>query len=109
MPDTVPGSREELFLYLDQLAGRSIRTRAELESYLKELKAREVPAQAKPQEQRWATVKHALLGVGLLIAVLQYYLIDVYVQILALQRLQVFNPVQPVLHHSALELLRLFC
>ncbi len=109
MADPVPGSREELYLYLDQLAGRSIRTRAELEAYLNELKAREEPAQARTPDRRWAVAKQALLGVGLLIAVLQYYLIDVYVQILALQRLQVFNPVQPVLHRSALELLSLFC
>ncbi len=111
MADPVPGSREELYLYLDQLAGRPIRTRAELEAYLNELKAREEPAQARSPERRWTVVKHALLGVGLVIAVLQYYLIDVYVQILALQRLQVFNTVQPVLvlHRSALEFLSLFC
>ena len=50
-------------------------------------------------QRRWDVLKHATLGVGLLIAVLQYYLIDIYVQILSLQRVQFLTPdVLPVQH-----------
>ena len=108
MADPVPGSREELLQYLDQLAGRSIRTRAELESYLNELKARQEPAQAKSLDRRWAVAKHAVLGVGLLIAVLQYYLIDIYVEIVSMQRVLFLSPAGSALRRSALEALRYF-
>ena len=103
-----PGSREELLQYLDQLAGHSIRTRAELEAYLNDLKSRE-PVQAKPLDRRWALAKQAVLGVGLLIAVLQYYLIEIYVEILSMQRVQFINPADSALRRSALELVRFFC
>jgi hypothetical protein len=110
MANVLPGSREELLQYLDQLAGHSIRTRAELEAYLNELKARGELAQAKPLDRRWAIAKQAVLGVGLLIAVLQYYLIDIYVEILSLQRVQFINPADSaLLRRSALELVRFFC
>ena len=109
MADPVPGSREELLAYLDQLAGRSIRTRAELEAYLNDLKAHSEPAPAKSLDRRWAIAKHAVLGAGLLIAVLQYYLIDIYVEIVSMQRVQFIDPADSSLHRSALELLRLFC
>lgn len=110
MPDPVPGSREELLQYLDQLAGRSIRTRGELEAYLNELKASEEPAQPRLLDRRWAVAKHAVLGVGLLIAVLQYYLIDIYVEILSMQRVLFLSPAGSTLRRSALEAIRyLFC
>lgn len=105
MPD--PASREELLRHLEQISGRSIRTRADLEAYLNEVKAQ--AAQPSRTARRWAIVKHATLGVGLLIAVLQYYLIDIYVQVASLQGVQFFNPVAPPVRKSALELLRLLC
>ncbi|HEX7054663.1 MAG TPA: hypothetical protein VF211_12120 [Burkholderiales bacterium] len=95
-------SDEELLEYLEQLSGRSIRTRADLEAYLNELKARAAPP--APRARFWALAKHASLGVGLLIAVLQYYLIDVYLQIETLQRVQFLSPVAPVLRTSLLQL-----
>ena len=108
MADPVPGSREELLQYLDQLAGRSIRTRAELESYLNDLRAGEQPVQPKSLDRRWAVAKHAVLGVGLLIAVLQYYLIDIYVEIATMQRVLFISPAGPALRRSALEAFRFF-
>ena len=108
MAEPVPASREELLRHLDQLAGRSIRTRAELEAYLDELKARGEPAPVKPLDRRWAIAKQAVLGFGLLIAVLQYYLIDIYVEILSMQRVQFINPADSSLRRSALEAIRYF-
>ena len=57
----------------------------------------------------WTIARRATLGVGLLIAVLQYYLIDVYVQIGSLQRVEFLNPDPLPLRKSALELLILLC
>lgn len=109
MADPVPGSREELLRHLDELAGRSIRTRAELEAYLNELKARGERAPPKSLDRRWAIARQAVLGFGLLIAVLQYYLIDIYVEIVSMQRVQFINPADSALHRSALEAIRFFC
>lgn len=107
MADPAAGSREELLEYLEQLSGRAIHTRADLEAYLNELRARSEGAPPKSAVRRWAVAKHATLGVGLLIAVLQYYLIDVYVEILSLQRVQFLSPVEPVIRRSALHLWRM--
>jgi hypothetical protein len=49
-----------------------------------------------------------VLGVGLLIAVLQYYLIDIYVEILSMQRVQFINPADSSLRRSAIEAIRYF-
>jgi hypothetical protein len=106
MAEPVADSREALVQYLEQLSGRSIRSRAELEAYLNELKSR--TAAGRPA-RAWAAAKHAALAAGLLIAVLQYYLMDIYVQIESMQRVQFLNPDAPVLQKSALEVLRFLC
>lgn len=108
MAEPVGASREAMLEYLDQLSGRSIRSRAELEDYLNELRSR-APAQAGRPARAWAAAKHAALAAGLLIAVLQYYLMDIYVQIESMQRVQFLNPDAPVLQKSALEVLRFLC
>jgi hypothetical protein len=64
----------------------------------------------EPQTRRngWSIARHALLASGLLIAVLQFYLMHIYVEILSLQRVEFFNPAAAV-QHSALEVLRRLC
>ncbi len=109
MAEPVAASREALLEHLEQLSGRSIRSRAQLEDYLNELKSRTPAAQASRPARAWAAAKHAALAAGLLIAVLQYYLMDVYVQIESLQRVQFLNPDVPALQKSALEVLRFLC
>jgi hypothetical protein len=100
-------SRGELLAEIEGALGRPLRTRAEVRAYLDELKARRAPP--RPADRRWAIARHASLAVGLLIAVLQYYLIDIYVQIFAMQRVQFLTPeTAPVLRKSALEVLRFF-
>ena len=107
MADYHARSREQLVEFLEELSGRSLRTRAELESYLSELKARtDAPA---PRPRHWTIAKHALLAAGLLIAVLQFYLIDIYVEIASMQRVQFLNPADSPLIRSALQVLRQFC
>jgi hypothetical protein len=109
MADPTGDSREALLQYLEQLSGRSIRTRAELDDYLNELEARAQAAQPRRAGRRWSIAKHATLGVGLLIALLQYYLIDIYVQIETLQHVRFLSPDAPVLQKSAIEVLRFLC
>lgn len=107
MADPARESHEEMLRFLERLSGRTLRTRAEREAYLGELRGGAQGAQPGRAQRRWAIVKHATLAVGLLIAVLQYYLIDIYVQILSLQRVQYLTPAAlPALRRSALEVLR---
>ena len=107
MADRIPASREELLRYLEAISGRKIRSRADLEAYLAELRASAQAAQPDPAQRRWAIFKHATLATGMLIAGLQYYLIHIYVQMSSMERVQFFNPQFPVLRKSALEILRL--
>lgn len=112
MHEPIEETREELLRFLEQLSGRSIRTHADMEAYLNELKTQAQNVRPSRAARRWAIAKHATLGVGLLIAVLQYYLIDVYVQIISMQRVQFLNPEatpMPQTIRSALEVLRLLC
>lgn len=106
MADPVAGSREQLLEHLEWLSGRSIRTRAQLEDYLNELKGSVPDTHSRRPGRLWAIAKQATLGAGLVIALLQYYLMDIYVQMESLQRVQFLNPDAPLLQRSALEVLR---
>lgn len=110
MADPVPASREELLRYLETITGRAIRSRADLEAYLAELRANAGRAQPPVRAQRaWSVAKHATLAAGILIAGLQYYLMGIYVEISSMQRVQFLNPDLPALQHSALEVLQRLC
>src|SRR3989337_2742987 len=68
---------EALRIHLEQLAGRTIRTREDITEYVSELSDK-----ARGKRTRSQQVKNALLGVLLVIAILQYYFIDVQLDIL---------------------------
>ena len=107
MVDPVRESHEDMLRFLEQISGRRLRTRGEREAYLSEVRSKAQSAQPGGTRRGWAIAKHATLAVGLLIAVLQYYLIDIYVQILSLQRVQYLTPeALPALRRSALDVLR---
>lgn len=58
----------------------------------------------------WTLARHAMLGVGLVIALLQYYLIDIYVQIATLPGVRFVSPGElPALKTSAASLLSALC
>lgn len=77
--------------------------REELHAEIETALARRLPGRG------WAIGRHVSLALGLLIAVLQYYLIDIYVQIVSMQHVQFLTPeTVPVLRKSALEVLRFF-
>lgn len=78
---------EALRIHLEQLAGRNIRTREDITEYVNELSDK-----ARDRQTRSQQLKNALLGGLLVIAVLQYYFIDVQLQILAQPALTVFAP-----------------
>jgi len=74
---------EALRVHLEQLARRAIRTREDITEYVSELSDRRTRRQP---------LKNALLGGLLVIAVLQYYFIDVQLEILKQPALTVFAP-----------------
>lgn len=78
---------EALRIHLEQLAGRKIRTRDDITEYVNEISDR--PRDNRTRSQQ---LKNALLGGLLVIAVLQYYFIEVQLDILAQPKLTVFAP-----------------
>ncbi|HEY5897148.1 MAG TPA: hypothetical protein VIV54_06270 [Burkholderiales bacterium] len=80
-------SREDLLHYLEEISGRAIRTRADVEQYVEQLSA------AKAQDKsarRWQTAKSAVLLALVTAAALQYYLLDIMLQIASLRQLTFF-------------------
>jgi len=96
-----PASREELIQYLEQASGRSIRTRDDIKAYVEEMAARK--AADEPSVIWWRRAKTATL-IGLTVfAFVQYYMIDVMVQIMALRETTFFVPVSMPMVKSMLE------
>jgi hypothetical protein len=83
-------SDKALRLHLEELAGRKIETREDISGYVAEL-SRE--ADTKLSRARY--LRNGLLGILLVVAVLQYYFIDVQLEILSQPALTVFVPVKP--------------
>ena len=84
-------SREELIEHLEQASGRRIRTREDIKAYLDEVAARK--AADDPSVRRWQQAKTiTLIGLAT-VAFVQYYMMDVMVQILSLRETTVFIPV----------------
>jgi hypothetical protein len=89
-PAEAANGPEMLLRHLEQRAGKPLRSRAAIDAYLASLPA--------AQEQRPAAgrslLRETLLVLFLMIAVLQYYYMDVSLEIAALNRITVFVPVQ---------------
>jgi hypothetical protein len=75
----------EILSELDELAGRKVRSRAELRAYLKEF-----AAQARKHRTQVQLVREGVLVIVLLLVYLQYYFVDVQLHILSLPSLVVF-------------------
>jgi hypothetical protein len=84
-------SDEALRLHLEKLAGRRMETRDDVSRFIAELSHKAVA-----KRSRASHLKNAFLGLLLALAVLQYYFIDVQLQILSQPSLTVFVPVKPV-------------
>ena len=85
-PPAPAESSEELLAHLEQLSGTKIRTREDIHVFLTGV------ARKAGQRRTSGRVKNALLGTLLVIAILQYYFIDVQLQILSQPSLTVFAP-----------------
>lgn len=77
--------------HLESLAGRKLRTREDVSEYVSELSRRG----EEGARRRGGQARDIFLGVLLIVAILQYYFIDVQLQILKQPSLMVFVPVKP--------------
>jgi hypothetical protein len=94
-----PESREELILHLEKLTGRALKTREDIQAYVREVSARK--ATDEPRVRRWLTVKKATLVALLAFGVIQYYMLDVMLQIVSMPTTTFFVPARaPVMQKS---------
>ncbi len=83
------GSQEDLIRHLEQLSGRQIRVREDVHALMQDSWAPKADAE---RSRRWRSMKHAVLGLLFTFTVLQYYFLDVLLQILSLRELTHFTP-----------------
>jgi hypothetical protein len=92
-------SREELIQHLEKLTGRSLKTREDIQAYVREVSARKATDQ--PSVRRWLTVKKATLVALLAFGVIQYYMLDVMLEIVSMPTTTFFVPARaPVMQKS---------
>ena len=91
MSDTAPDSREELVQHLEKLTGRTLKTREDIHAYVREVSARKAADQ--PSVRRWLTAKKVTLGALLGFGLIQYYVVDVMLEIVSLRSTTFFVPV----------------
>ena len=90
MSEREPESREELIQHLEKLTGRSLKTREDIQVYVREVTARK--ASDQPSVRRWLTVKKATLIALLAFGVIQYYMLDVMLEIVSMRTTTYFVP-----------------
>jgi hypothetical protein len=94
-----PESREELIQHLEKLTGRSLKTREDIQAYVREMATRK--ASDEPSVRRWLTVKKATLIALLAFGVIQYYMLDVLLEIVSIPSTTYFVPARsPVMLKS---------
>jgi hypothetical protein len=92
----LPETREELVQHLEKLTGRTLKTREDIAAYVREVSARR--ASDEPSVKRWLKAKKATLIALLAFGVLQYYVLDVMVEIASMRSTTFFVPAStPVL------------
>ena len=90
MSEAQPESREELVQHLEKLTGRTLRTREEIQAYVRE--AAERRATDRPAVRRWLQVKRITLTALLAFGVIQYYILDVLLEIVSMPTTTFFVP-----------------
>lgn len=83
---------ETLLRHMEQHAGRPLRSRAAIDAYLA---ARTAPRE-QPRSGERSLLRETMLVLFLVVAVLQYYYIDVSLEIASLKNVTVFVPVEQV-------------
>ena len=100
MTESEPETREELVQHLEKLTGRTLRTREDIQAYVREVAARK--AADDPAVRRWLTAKKITLIVLLGFGVMQYYILDVLLEIVSLPTTTFFVPASGPLLKSML-------
>lgn len=90
MADIPPESREELIQHLEKLTGRTLKTREDIAAYVQEVSARKAADQ--PSVQRWVRAKKMTLIALLAFGVIQYYILDVMLEIVSMPSSTFFVP-----------------
>jgi hypothetical protein len=98
--DKKPETREELVQHLEALTGRTLKTREDIQAYVREVSERK-PLD-KPGVQRWLKVKRLTLLVLLAFAVIQYYMLDVLLEIASMRTNTFFVPASTPMLKSTL-------
>jgi hypothetical protein len=88
--DELPETREELVQHLEKLTGRTLKTRADIQAYVREVAARK--AHEQPSVRRWLKAKKVMLAALLTFGVVQYYALDVMLEIVSLRSTTFFIP-----------------
>jgi hypothetical protein len=90
MSEGPPETREALVQHLEKVTGRALKTRADAQAYVRELAGRKAADQ--PSVRRWLNAKRITLGALLAFGIIQYYVLDVLVEIAALPTTIYFVP-----------------
>ena len=92
-------SREELIQQLEKLTGRTLKTREDIAAYVREVAARN--ATDEPSVRRWLKAKKATLIALLAFGLIQYYILDVMLEIASMRSTTFFVPASaPALQKS---------
>lgn len=90
MSEPLPETREELIQHLEKLTGRTLRTREDIQAYVREVSARK--AADKPAVRRWLKIKRVTLFALLAFGIMQYYILDVMLEIASMRTNTFFVP-----------------
>lgn len=90
MSEGQPETREELVQHLEKLTGRTLRTRADIQAYVREVSERK--ASDLPSVRRWLNAKRITLVALLAFGVVQYYILDVLLEITSMRTTTYFVP-----------------
>jgi len=88
--EPVPESREELIQHLEKLTGRTLKTRDDIAAYVREVQAR--TAAEQHSVQRRLKAKKVTLIALFAFGVIQYYLLDVMLEIVSIRSSTFFVP-----------------
>jgi hypothetical protein len=98
-----PETREELVQHLEKLTGRTLNTREDIQAYVREMSARK--PREEPSVRRWLKVKRLTLLVLLAFGVIQYYILDVLLEIASMRTNTFFVPASTRMLKSMLDTL----
>jgi hypothetical protein len=98
-----PETREELLQHLEKLSGRTLRTREDIQAYVREVSERKATDQ--PAVRGWVRAKKITLIALLAFGVVQYYILDVMLEIVSMRTTTYFVPASAPLLKSMIEIL----